>query len=190
MAKPTSAPISQHPHQREETVLSLHPSWKGMIGWYTKSTLIAIGAIAVAYLLETTGTLAVYWLVLVVLIAIASVVGIGHFIRYTTIYVITNRRVSETRGILNKRTESAFFTEITNTTVERSLSERMLGIGRLDFDTAGERLIARELDRHNRTTNNAFLSWWGLPNPYQVEAVVDGLRFGDDAADDAAEPTK
>jgi uncharacterized membrane protein YdbT with pleckstrin-like domain len=157
-----------------------------MLGWYTKWLLIALVVSAIAFAIKATGALPAYMFVLVAVVAFASVFAVGRLIRRMTTYLITNRRVSETSGILNKRTESAFFTEITNTTVERSLNERMLGIGHLDFDTAGERLITRQLARRSRT-NTSFLSWWGVIDPYHVESIVDGLRYGDDPAESATD---
>jgi membrane protein YdbS with pleckstrin-like domain len=168
--------------QREETVLSFHPSWRGMLGWYCKWLLIALAVGAIAYALKDVHVLSTFIFVVITFVALVIVFAVGHLIRLMTTYLVTNRRVSETSGVLTRRTESAFFPEITNTTVQRSLSERMLHIGHLDFDTAGERLITQQL-AHRSSINTSFLSWWGVVDPYGVAAVVDGLRYGDDIDD-------
>ena len=185
MAKSTPTPAPTRSHPREENVLRIHPSWKGMFGWYAKWLLMALVVVAIAFALMHANVIPAYLFVLVIVGAFGIVLLIGWLTRLATSYLVTNRRVSETTGILNKRTESAYFTEITNTTIERNLSERLLGIGRLDFDTAGERMVAHELNRRNRATNTAFLSWWGVPDVQRVAELIDGLRFGDDDSENA-----
>lgn len=167
--------------RREELVMTFHPSWKGMFGWYAKWMTLAVAVAVGTLFLCTNNVISVWMLLLIWFIAFGAILGTGRLIREATTYRITTRRVSQTSGILNKKTESAFFDEITNTTVEQSLWERMLGIGRVDFDTAGERLITKELEArgHSRDDSN-FLSWWGCKSPHHIEATVDGLRFGDD----------
>jgi uncharacterized membrane protein YdbT with pleckstrin-like domain len=164
---------------REELVLSFSPSWKGMLGWYIKRLLIATLVCVLVGLAWQKDALEAYWFFLVLVVSFGGVLGIGKLIRQATVYRISTRRVSETTGIFNKKTESAFFTEITNTTVEQNILERILKVGRVDFDTAGEQRLRREEGRASKGGKN-YLAFWGVPSPHHLEATVDGLRFGDD----------
>jgi len=155
---------------KEGVVMLFHPSWKGMIGWYAKWLLVATVISIIAYFALATG-----WFVLALFVSFGVVLGIGWLTRYNVSYKVTNQRIFESRGILNRKYESAFFSQITNTVVDQSLSERMLHVGHLSFDTAGERNVTSALSRHPGAEH--YLDWWGVKNPRKVEDLIDDLRL-------------
>jgi uncharacterized membrane protein YdbT with pleckstrin-like domain len=154
----------------EETVLVFHPSWRGMVGWYVKWSLAAAVLSAASYFIFSTGIFA-----LVLLASFGVVVGLGYAIRACVTYKVTTKRVFEHRGIINRKYESAFFSQITNTVVDQSLGERLLGIGHLSFDTAGERNVTDAIS-HRRGAEQ-YLNWWGVRHPRRVEETIDELRL-------------
>jgi hypothetical protein len=82
-----------------------------------------------------------------------------------TVYTLTRSRVLKKSGIINIRKEQARLEMVTNIIVDRSLSQRILGIGDLNIDTAND--------------SAEILAWWGIKDPYKIEALIDGLRAGD-----------
>lgn len=170
--------VSPEPRKREQDVLLFHPSWKGMIGWYMNRIFVTLLGTALLIFLSSENVIPLVLVILFVLCLFLLVFGIGRLKRQFTIYRVTTRQISETTGIFSKRTESALFSDITNTTVTQRFIERIFGVGGLQFDTAGEHLITREIARPSRS-NLTFLSWWGVPDPHHVISVIDEQRFGD-----------
>jgi len=146
-----------------EPVWQANPSWLGMIGWYLKFVGLAILAAAFAYGLAHVGVIATAVAVLIGLAAIAAAVGAGHLKRKTTRYMITEHQVIEQFGIINTHSEQARIEQITNVTIDRNILERMLGIGRINIDTANDRAD--------------ILRWWGVEQPGEVEDLIERLKF-------------
>ena len=134
-----------------------------MIPWYAKGVSIALLISLILYGAKAAGAISGFLFVVGALIAFGIVFGVGHLKRVTTVYTITRIRVMEEWGILNKRREQARLEKITNITARRDLWERILGIGRINIDTANDR--------------EDILDWWGVPNPLHVEALIDELRL-------------
>lgn len=155
---------------RDELIWQGHPSWKGMAAWYFKYFLYLLGAIVVLFLLQFAGAISFIAFFLGSLLMIGFLWGWGQLVRKTTIYTITRARVSEKRGILNTVKEQAPIHKITNITVERKLVERLMGIGRINIDTASDHLA-----RAGEASD--ILAWWGLEDPYVIEGIIDGLRL-------------
>ena len=157
---------------RDELIWQGNPSWKGMATWYFKYFLFAIVAIGILYILQAAGAISFFLFFVFSLGILGGIWGWGQLVRKTTIYTITRQRVSEKRGILNTVKEQAKMSKITNITVERKLIERILGIGRINIDTAA--------DQHN----DDILKWWGIQDPYSIEGIIDGLRLENDEEED------
>jgi uncharacterized membrane protein YdbT with pleckstrin-like domain len=71
------------------------------------------------------------------------------------VYVLTDRRVIRVRGVWRVRVFEALLKNIQHTTVERSMRERLLGLGTIGFATSGTafteaswRMVARPLEVH------------------------------------------
>ena len=150
-------------HKADEVVWRDHPSWRGMIPWYLKWVAAALVVSLVLYGAKAAGVISGFLFFVGALAAFGAVLGVGHLKRTTTIYTITRSRVMEEWGILNKRREQARLEKITNITARRDLWERVLGIGRINIDTANDR--------------EDILDWWGVRNPLAVEALIDELRL-------------
>jgi len=134
-----------------------------MIGFYIKTGLVVLAVSGLAYIAAAAGPLGIGWVILIVLISIAVAGGVCHLNRTMTVYTVTRSRVVKKSGIINVRKEQARVDKITNIIIDRNLSQRMLGIGDLDIDTAND-------------STEASLLWWGIRNPYNLEALIDDIR--------------
>jgi hypothetical protein len=83
------------------------------------------------------------WIGLALLLG--SLVWIGFvFLRwYSTEYLVTNRRVVNVTGILNKRSADSSLEKINDAVLEQSILGRMFGFGDLDILTANEESVDR-----------------------------------------------
>jgi uncharacterized membrane protein YdbT with pleckstrin-like domain len=138
-----------------ETILfEGHPSWRSGLGFFAKGLVLAV----IVGLALGFGVAA--WAGIVGgAVVFAITIGISALLRYATDYAITNERLHIRRGILSKTTQETRLGRVQNVTVSQSVWERLLRIGRADFDTASEE-------------QNDFL-FAGIANPDQVRAAVD-----------------
>jgi uncharacterized membrane protein YdbT with pleckstrin-like domain len=125
-------------HAGEHVIFEGHPSWRGTLGFYLKGlVLVAVGAGIVAlatviggdFSLELTTAAAVVLLVLVLLA--------GFVKRASTHYAITDQRLTICRGILARKMQETRVERVQNVNTSQSLLERVLRVGKVDFDTAG-----------------------------------------------------
>lgn len=158
----------------DELVWQGNPSLKGMFLWHLRALGIALVVDLGLFVLQMAGVFSMAIWVLLALVSLVAVFGFGHLVRRTTIYRITRLRVSEKRGIINTTKEQAAVNKITNITVTRNLAERLLGIGRINIDTAAD------------FQSQDILRWWGVEDPYKVESIIDGLRIDAEEAVDQA----
>lgn len=139
-----------------------------MIDWHLKWNGIATAIALIAWGVHHFGHLSLAVVILAFLLLNGLVVGVGRLIRSTTRYKVTTERIYEDIGILRRHSDSARIVKVQEGKVEQTFSERLLGIGRIDWDTAGTR------------EENSFM-WWGIPHPQKLEAQV---RFIQDGGDD------
>jgi uncharacterized membrane protein YdbT with pleckstrin-like domain len=164
------------PRRRPERELwTGHPSWKAMIGWYVKWEGLALAISVAAWFIHSTGNLSWFHLILVLLVFNGFVLLVGRVLRSTTTYQITNKRVRGYRRVPSQmfrlHLEEAPIARIDNVTVEQSLLGQMLGVGTIDFDTAGEK-------------DGDILKWWGVEDPRDVAAKIENVLAGDDEWED------
>lgn len=88
----------------------------------------------------------------------------------TSTYTLTNRRVITRHGILNKTGHDLPLSRINNVTYDRSITDRMLGCGTLQFTTAAEAPVTLP----------------DVPDVERVHVVMTELLFGDDGGAKAA----
>jgi uncharacterized membrane protein YdbT with pleckstrin-like domain len=151
-----------------ETILfEGHPSWRSGLLLFAKGFLLAIVVGA------ALGFGIAAWAGIVGgAVVIALTIGISAIQRYATDYAVTDERLHIRRGILSKTIQETRLGRVQNVTVSQTVWERLLRIGRADFDTASEE-------------QNDFL-FAGIANPDQVRAAVDKAhrlaesRGGDD----------
>lgn len=146
-----------------EVIWEAHPCWRGMIGWYVKAIGIVLAVSAIAYLAAAAEAIHVAFVPLILILALAIVFGLGKLIRSATVYTITRSQVSERTGIFNTRSEQARLERITNIKISRNIFERLVGIGKINIDTANDK--------------EDILDWWGIPKPYSIQAIIDDLRI-------------
>ena len=127
-------------HDNEQLIWRGHPSARGSIGWYLKWGFLALLPVCIAGIFEAndrgTGMDYSKWIVLS-LVLLAFVVVIDVLRRAAIDYVVTNQRIRIRRGILSRREQSTFIERVQNINTSQSLLERLLGVGTVDFDTAG-----------------------------------------------------
>jgi uncharacterized membrane protein YdbT with pleckstrin-like domain len=117
----------------ENELYAGRPSWRALMSFY-------LGGIGLAVLvLLILGLLAGEW-PLAAAIAAALVVLtllIGWFRRVSTKYLITNQRLRISRGIVRRHVQETRLERVQNVNYQQSVLDRMLGVGTVDFDTAG-----------------------------------------------------
>src|SRR5690349_4791067 len=119
-------------HEGEQLMFEGRPSWRAIVGFYITGTLIAAAIAAVVGLISSTlsgvGLFVVLFLVVVV---------IGWIRRIGTRYAITNERLMIQKGILSRHSQETRLTRVQNVNTDQTIVQRMLGVGVVDFDTAG-----------------------------------------------------
>jgi uncharacterized membrane protein YdbT with pleckstrin-like domain len=128
------------PEPGEEIFFHGHPSWLSMIGLYVRGLLLSLvvgvaGGIASAI---ADGSVQAVWVVVAVVGAFLVLFGLAQLRRLQTTYSITNQRLTIETGLLAKDLHQTRLERIQNVNARQSLAERALGIGTVDFDTAGE----------------------------------------------------
>jgi uncharacterized membrane protein YdbT with pleckstrin-like domain len=117
----------------ENELYAGRPSWRALMSFY-------LGGIGLAVLVVVIlGVLVGEW-GLSVAIAAALVVltlVIGYLRRVSTKYLITNQRLRISRGIVRRHVQETRLERVQNVNYEQSVLDRMLGVGTVDFDTAG-----------------------------------------------------
>jgi uncharacterized membrane protein YdbT with pleckstrin-like domain len=139
----------------ERIIYQGHPSWRAILGFYLKGTLVAAGAGVLAALLNEGVGLGV--LTFAVIVAITILVG---FIkRVATVYTITDRRLNIKRGIVARKVQETRLQRVQNVNFNQGVYERIMQIGDVDFDTAG--------------TDDSNFVFAGVAQPEQVVEQVD-----------------
>jgi uncharacterized membrane protein YdbT with pleckstrin-like domain len=125
-------PMSLNLSPGEQVIFQGHPSWRAILGFYSKGILIAaiVGAIAKLFG-ASSGTV-----FLIVLVLIGLTVLIGFVKRVATTYTITNRRLNIKRGIVSREIQETRLERVQNVNYSQSVYQRIVQIGDVDFDTA------------------------------------------------------
>jgi len=111
-----------------------------MLAFHFKGVLAAVvaGAIAGIATASASGHVQDGWVAAGVLIVFALVILVGLIRRIATTYTITNRRLTIDVGLLSRDLHQTRLERVQNVNTRQSLLERLLRIGSVDFDTAGE----------------------------------------------------
>jgi uncharacterized membrane protein YdbT with pleckstrin-like domain len=144
------------------------PSWRALMSFY----LLGIG-VAVLVLVGL-GLLADSWGTAVVIAAVIAglTLVIGYLRRVSTKYLITTQRLRISRGIVSKKVQETRLERVQNVNYQQGVLDRLLGVGTVDFDTAG-------------TDDSEFRFEW-VNEPEQVVRAVD--RASENARGAASEP--
>ncbi len=141
-------------HPGEEIVFEGHPSWRSVLSFYLKGLLVAAVGGVVLWLALSIG-----WGVVAFLVIEAVVVLVGFVKRVATDYTITTERLHIRRGILAKRVQQTSIDRVQNVNTDQSFVDRVLRVGKVDFDTAG--------------TDDSDFTFDGVASPDAVVAAVD-----------------
>ena len=131
------------------------PSWRALMSFY-------VGGIGLAVLvLVILGLLVGEWALAAAIAAALAVLTllIGWFRRVSTKYLITTQRLRISRGIVRRHVQETRLERVQNVNYNQSVLDRMLGVGTVDFDTAG-------------TDDSEFRFEW-VDGPEQVVRAVD-----------------
>jgi uncharacterized membrane protein YdbT with pleckstrin-like domain len=151
-------------HPGEQIVFEGHPSWRGVLSFYLKGLAIAlvVGAIVLIAASVVIG-------ILVFVAIMALVVLAGLVKRIATDYTITTERLRIRTGMLSKHVQQTSIDRVQNVNTEQSLIDRVLRVGKVDFDTAG--------------TDDSDFTFDGVARPDEVVAAVDRARRSGSSAE-------
>jgi uncharacterized membrane protein YdbT with pleckstrin-like domain len=141
-------------HPGEQVVYEGHPTWRALLSYYV--TAVG-GAVVVGVIVALAASTAAGIVVGVVLLALALLVGFVR--RMATVYMVSTQRLYIRRGILSKRVQQTRIDRVQNVNTDQSLMDRILRVGKVDFDTAG--------------TDDSDFTFVGISSPDRVVAAVD-----------------
>jgi uncharacterized membrane protein YdbT with pleckstrin-like domain len=122
----------------ENTLWQGHPSWKAMLIFYVKWTVISLIPIAVWVILDVAGkSVSPTWFAVATLVLLVLTYAVGWVRRVTTRYLVTDRRIQIRTGIASRHERTTHIDRVQNVNLSQSLVQRILGIGNVDWDTAG-----------------------------------------------------
>jgi membrane protein YdbS with pleckstrin-like domain len=117
----------------ESELYAGRPSWRALMSFY-------VGGIGVAVLvLVIVGLLVGEWALAAAIAAALAVLTllVGYFRRVSTKYLITTQRLRISRGIVRRHVQETRLERVQNVNYQQSVLDRALGVGTVDFDTAG-----------------------------------------------------
>ena len=128
------------PESGEEIFFHGHPSWRSLGLFYAKGLLAVLlaGVIAGVVTRISASHVQAGWVSVAVVVVFLGLVVIGQIRRIATTYSITNQRLVIQKGILSRDVHQTRLERIQNVNSSQSLFERVLRIGTVEFDTAGE----------------------------------------------------
>ncbi len=112
--------------------------------YFLKWGFLAILPVLIAGILKLgdRGTGLSYWKWIVISLVLVVVVLVIDVVRRALVdYVVTDQRIRIRRGVLTRTEQSASIERVQNINTTRSLLDRILGIGAIDFDTAGTEAV-------------------------------------------------
>jgi uncharacterized membrane protein YdbT with pleckstrin-like domain len=157
--------------QGERVLYEGRPSWRALMTFYVLGIGLAVLVIVVLGVLADEMGLAV---------AIGAVIAgltllIGFLRRVGTKYLLTTQRLRISRGIVRKNVQETRLDRVQNVNYSQGVLDRMLGVGTVDFDTAG-------------SDDSEFRFEW-INNPESVVRSVDEATHEASQAAPPAEPT-
>ena len=163
----------------ERVIWQGNPSWKALLLYYVKWTIVSLIPVAVWILLDRAmdDPPSPEWFGLVTLVGLILTYLGGYIRRATTRYRVTDRRIQIRTGLLSRNESSANLGRVQNVNVTQTAFQRMLGIGNVDWDTAGSDI------------GDADFTFRGVEDPSRLVHMVDSaLESGTTRADDDRNP--
>jgi uncharacterized membrane protein YdbT with pleckstrin-like domain len=127
------------PEPGEQVFFHEHPSWMSMPALYIKGLLssLIVGVLAGLASAVASGRVQSTWVIVAVLAVFTLVSLRGYTRRMRTTYTITDRRVRIGTGLLSRDVLETRLDRVQHANARQSLLERLLGVGTVDFETAG-----------------------------------------------------
>jgi uncharacterized membrane protein YdbT with pleckstrin-like domain len=147
----------------EHALYEGRPSWRALLSFYLTGVLVAVGIGVVLGLASSTASGLAVAAVIVLLVLV-----IGYLRRLFTKYLITNRRLRISRGIVRRNVQETRLERVQNVNYQQGVIDRLLKVGTVDFDTAG-------------TDDSEFRFEW-VNDPEQVVRAVDHATSSASAA--------
>jgi uncharacterized membrane protein YdbT with pleckstrin-like domain len=115
-----------------------HPSWKSMLLFYVKWTIASFVAVAAWVVLHAAGQKeSPTWFFTATAIFLVITYLVGWIKRRTTRYLVTDRRISIRTGLASRDERHTHVDRVQNVNMRQGIFQRLLGIGDVDWDTAG-----------------------------------------------------
>jgi uncharacterized membrane protein YdbT with pleckstrin-like domain len=127
-------------HEGEQLIWRGHPAARSAIGFYLKWGLLALLPVAFAGVVKANGegTGLPYWMWITLSLLLLGMVVAADILRRAGVdYVLTTHRIRIRRGILSRREQSTRIDRVQNINTNQRLLDRILGIGAVEFETAG-----------------------------------------------------
>lgn len=149
------------PEPGEEIFFHGHPSWRSLGLFYAKGLVIVLVAGVIAGIVTRISAHHVQagWVSVAVVVVFLGLLIIGQIRRIGTTYSITNQRLTIQTGIFSRDVHQTRLERIQNVNSRQSVFERLLRIGTVQFDTAGE----TQFD----------FAFRGVGNPHGIVRTVD-----------------
>jgi uncharacterized membrane protein YdbT with pleckstrin-like domain len=144
----------------ETVIFQGHPSWRAILGFYFKFVVAAVILGGIAALVTAIGGGVSGGVIAVVVIAVIAVgILVGLVKRIATTYSITNQRLHIKRGIIARKIQQTRIERVQNVNISQSVLDRVLQVGKVDFDTAG--------------TDDSDFTFAGVAQPEHVMQAVE-----------------
>jgi putative membrane protein len=109
-----------------------------MLLFYIKWTLASLIPIAVWVILDAAGhSVTATWFVVATVVLLVVTYAGGWILRKTTRYLVTDRRIQVRTGLATRRERTTHVDRVQNVNLKQSIAQRILGIGDVEWDTAG-----------------------------------------------------
>jgi uncharacterized membrane protein YdbT with pleckstrin-like domain len=164
-------------YEGETTLWQGHPSWKAMLLFYIKWTLVSLIPIAAWVILNAAGAgISSTWFALATVVALVLTYAGGWALRRTTSYLVTDRRIQIRTGIASRHEATTHIDRVQNVNLSQTLFQRMLGIGDVDWDTAGT------------DAPDSDFTFRGIDDPSALVRVADRFHVESMRADTQVQP--
>jgi uncharacterized membrane protein YdbT with pleckstrin-like domain len=149
------------PEPGERVFFHGHPSWRSMVAFHLKGFALSVlaGVLAGLATAAANGHVQAGWVAAAVVAAIAIVLLSGLISRLRTTYTITDQRLTIDIGLLARDLHQTRLERVQNVGSRQTLPQRLLGVGNVEFDTAGEAAFD--------------FSFRGVSHPHEIVRTVD-----------------
>ena len=123
----------------ESMIWEGHPTWRAMLSFHVRGIAVTLALFVLLIVIRSLGVgISSLSIGAVLVIGIAITISVGWLRRFFTEYTITTKRLNIRQGILSKTESSTNVDRIQNITVRQTAVDRMLKVGSIEFDTAGD----------------------------------------------------